>query len=1548
MSSRSFTTRKFERQYLLELPDELRNKIWSYKFGPIQRELRRLPESVECVVINSVSCTWVDPFPMLSLLISLIEISDERSVYYVIPNLSSSNSNLNRVLEFMCKEGFFGIMFEHGIRIVQECDYSRILGSNSYEKDYTKKIIERVEKQIKGYLLYTDSTILPAKVVDLSKFKNENDVEKFIEAELSNVKHRISAHVPDALASEIGWKMNLFLKEAVCNVFEHAYDSVSRKNVGIYIRHRVGMMDSSLSVNDREMVRRSINNEHQDISRFRTEFPKGESSYLELFVIDSGIGLTPHYMEGTGEPYSFRAAWNYTVEEGKRSKNISKHTQFGGLYTLGKLLAGDFLLARDYDFWTGDILPTERNNASYVASSEEKKPEKYVLGFAVMSRLGIKKPMDSQGWLLTDGTGNCFVDALYEERDIYDKYYYTHSQQMPDPLAYINDERFDLSFIENKNYLRQKKNVGFCIYLPSAHVSKNEIFYTINNKLLALVGVTTSSNSIIIADIPTCECGLYQYAIENATFSPDKIEKIERIILISQRLSVFLLEKQGNTFVRSVEEAKRYITTRTKNFAPHQSLFHMIEWLKTHDSMLFWQYIRDNNEKSKFFVEQKVKWYRGQSSNELRGYLDFEKTLTDSFLKELYHHALVRTLCLGLPKDNTYISEDPLMTGLVNYMNTLQYIPIHKDNVQLVALGSVYVSGITQTTGVTYNINMFLHRDASKFTQGNIMHLFAWPGKLFFKESNNVSANEVLYRRVGSTYSIAPFGWRYFPIPRYKGHGEDGEVVSGYFFSREQAKNIKFESVYECMPKDTYDYWQGRNGEFIGISHTSYETNHDILNINFPFIIRESFLLGGDLACFILGEIISAFGLGFNRINFHDNSKFSKAVTSYCVKHEKKYKERKCSFLVYPFHANTERIMDIIREYIKDENVTMVPLIPLRKERSGTCFQPSPLTIEMIKGIISRHKSTEGNSDSDINVLLFDDAVVDGKTQEEIKHILFSLGVKHVMSIFLLERRRLPYNTSDNRKSSVFWRLDIPRLGSKNNCPLCAALDAFTTFGSQVISEYACKRILEWKKAWRVHDANTQEKVHAIMPVKLNFPDPEKHGRKRFGIYFEGEECKQCGGDKNKIELTSSIGLTLYMGELLSMTSRDDKMLQYCSKEYNLDEHSILEMLCTNLLLYRDTISPKIREKMVVEIFDRANLITDVNNHTAFAALVLSTQEEEVLKCLLESYNRMSRSNKRPNYDMIILLSYLGVRYGESFKELDEPRKLRQISLSEDRAYRMFHDEIFNGNGKSHNRPIGRMKDKAISSTDDIRRVEDALDCILYCMSEIHDWALADWDNSRGNVSLEDVKLRILDFKKNLSSKSWDDYCKNENEIQATLEVLMSDLSFIHDGIFMPLNIISNNRPDTGEFRLLDRIKKWGSETDCDIGIADVSRYKVEIHNIYERWIIWDRPVDTELRYLIENAGKHCCERIPNPESTDNIEMHNVWISIRYNDNLSEMTIIIYNKKEESKSIAQIEETTARKHRYDKTRMTEDFKIQICYEEKQDSILLTKIIFPII
>ena len=62
----------------IAIPDQFRNSVWSNHFGPIQRQLRSLPADVESVVVNGENCNWIDPFPLLSLLISLAELHTKK------------------------------------------------------------------------------------------------------------------------------------------------------------------------------------------------------------------------------------------------------------------------------------------------------------------------------------------------------------------------------------------------------------------------------------------------------------------------------------------------------------------------------------------------------------------------------------------------------------------------------------------------------------------------------------------------------------------------------------------------------------------------------------------------------------------------------------------------------------------------------------------------------------------------------------------------------------------------------------------------------------------------------------------------------------------------------------------------------------------------------------------------------------------------------------------------------------------------------------------------------------------------------------------------------------------------------------------------------------------------------------------------------------------------------------------------------------------------------------------------------------------------------
>lgn len=1549
--------------FFVYLPAELRNSVWSEWYGSIQNKLRNLSDNISKVIFKAERMEWVDPIPMLSLIISMAEIHTKRRIFYIIPDLNfdALNDGQKRALEFLEKEGFFTEVIKYKVNIIPESDYYNAFKDEVALEEVLGKTITWIQTNLNGFVYYNNSTILKAKVIDLSSEGYQGKIDDTIERELTEVKHRISQHLQDSQLNEILWKIGIFLKETINNVNEHAYGNNS-KYVGYYIRHLVGLSDNSLNDSVRNKIGESFMKEWKDLKRLVLDFPKSSTGFIEIYVIDSGVGLTEHYVStrrtnSKGKPLekSFRVAWQETIGNGDRADRTKKNTEFGGLYTIGKLLSNEFLLARDYDLWIGDTLPPKSINGAYTYACS-KNEENYIKGLTLMCRLDIKRPMDNNDWILSEKNSQCFIAAAKEERSIYKKYNDLNNRR----LSFIKDKRFNLDFMKGDNYLEQETSDQFCFFLPDEHESKNDIFGLVN-EIKFLGGSKNRSRAVIIADIPVCECGLYQLAIEGASFEEDFINKVDRIVMISQRLSVLVLtrnktldcntQKEITVYKKSEYETNQYIENSPETFSPHLSLLHAIEWLKTHDSMIVWRYIKTHNDAELFYINKKVEWYKRDEEEELSGYLDFEKTLTDSFLKKVYHNALLRTLCLSTNSECYYAAEDPLMSALSNYMNTLYYNKNKKSRSnsaqKLIALGSVYVSGTTQTSGVTHNINMFLHKDSSKFLKerNSVMHLFAWQEKNFLEHNNSDYLSKYPYRRVGSTYAIAPFGWRYFPIPRYKANSFDGKknVENRYFFSGEEMKKIKFQSIYKCSPKETYNYWQGGNGLFVGISHVDYETKHDILNINFPFIVKESFMLGGDLASFLLGEVSSALSLKEENLDFNDNERLKEKVLEYIDTNKGKYINRQCSFVVYPYHSNTEQIVDSIKNCIKEENTYFIPLIPLNKERTGTSFQPSPLTIEMLRKTIkdAMHNTKE------VNALLLDDAIVEGKTQEEIKHVLYGLGISHVMSVFILERRRIPYNTSDDTKTAVFWRLDIPRLGPKYSCPLCKALDTISSFETQIISDSARARIEEWKTIWEAKTENTLDRTQTLNPVKIKLPQ----NTKRFGIYFEDGKCKQCGGDNNRIKILSSLGLTLYMGELLSITSRDDKMLQYCTSRYDLDSITILEMLCTNLLLYGKTISKKVREEIVIHIFNEANKI-EPNYHTAFAALVLLTQEDEVLMCLKESYMAMKETL---NYDMLILLSYLSIKQEKYFGDIKDAQTLRRMSVDGDKAYKLFHSQLYNGNGKDHDRALDRLLQGAIDSSEGFQWSKDSLDCLRYALENIHEWNLSHWDKDDKNITVKKA-IELLDEKKRMLDIKYEEYAEKRVSYGIEFKCLSDQLKeYIHNRLFIKLNVFNEvreemKRAQANKNNLKTLIEHWEQNENYDICLFNYKRLDVgDSYNIAEKWIIWDQTVEEEIGFLLDNAHKHSDGEFLMPNSKET-KPHSVWITVEYAVDFSTLSLLIYNKS--LKNAKYISDASAKKTRYGKSRLSEELDVQVKYydfkTECDDCIIETKVTFKLI
>ena len=235
-------------KFFINLPTELRNSIWSEWYGNIQGKLRNLGDKILNIFIKAEKTEWVDPIPMLSLIISIAEIHKEKNIFYVVPDLdlNALSKGQKRVLEFLEKEGFFTEMIKYNVCIVPNCYYSNISKNKAIFEETSINTTKWIQTHLNGFVYYNNSTILKAKVIDLSSERYQGKIDDTIERELTEVKHRISQHLQDSQLNDILWKIGLFLKETINNVYEHAYGN-NPKYVGYYIRHLVGLSDNSLN-----------------------------------------------------------------------------------------------------------------------------------------------------------------------------------------------------------------------------------------------------------------------------------------------------------------------------------------------------------------------------------------------------------------------------------------------------------------------------------------------------------------------------------------------------------------------------------------------------------------------------------------------------------------------------------------------------------------------------------------------------------------------------------------------------------------------------------------------------------------------------------------------------------------------------------------------------------------------------------------------------------------------------------------------------------------------------------------------------------------------------------------------------------------------------------------------------------------------------------------------------------------------------------------------------------------------------------------------------
>lgn len=1506
-----------EKTLIIDLGYIFRYDIWVKDFPVIQKTLDEATYNglnYKKISIDFSKCSWVDPLPILSLLLSTFESYKKgKEIELIVPDvdLRIKERETDKVIKYLYLEGFLS-QFGRIASIISRT------GQIVYDKPraYTNEKILHSYSKINTSLYYTNSSILPAQIIDTKKLFQQGleHIDKWIDDLLKKIQPQLRDKIPSFSQKSIVHRLTIILVEMISNIVKHAYENTDKTYAGIYIRFRNGLDNNSLSVEERKKLNHALKEEEYHCSRLTREFLDVRKGCLEIFIIDAGIGFSQSLIKGIGSErkHPFRDAYKMVFDDRQRREIINPpdHTYEGGLYYIGQMLSAnqDYLFGRDENEWVGGPLPLAKD--AYELTNGNDDP--HLSGLSWIVRLSWKNETEIGRNKWKNWDGQIKHNPVYEE---------LISDRLAPPTQFkIHDFRFTRE--ELPGYKSGSGGDNLVLMFADANQTKFGIW----NYFKKISANLTKSNDrvIIIADIPEYGKQIYLYSLEKIniqSYQTDHwIHKFNKIILVSSRLSVSILIKSDSTFVYSPELTESYLDNiDPSTFQPDKSLAHLIRWIRNYDSLIFWLNIKRLNGKSNsYYVNADILW--STEVGVISGYLDFAQTCTDAFCVKLYKIILERTIGIfGESYENniTYCrfeNMDALTKRIVNEANASFFNEITETQDRLkIFVGSVFVSGASKDDALFYydvendkkaiHINFFLHDSSKVF----VAHLLNWPKHDWLVKFDSFQET---FRRVGKTHIIAEHGYKSFPIPR--------------FFKDDS-------SAYFRNPRKTYNDWQDERNQIISFGHFEFEGKHDLFKINLIKVIEESFLMGLELSKFLLSEFFMALG------GKSDKDLKPKGKKEYDFINKRRQEildnnepDPKVDLIVYPINSNAAFAIEKIKEMISNELTQKIfALMPVNKERVGSTLLISPLVIKSIKSILDQ--STEKK------VLLFDTSVISGRTRKELKHLLQGLGASEVRMLSITDRFRLPLHVQDKYRHKAYWRLDVPRLGSADMCPICKAIDILENFKGNLSSTLATKRIERIIESWKVVSYFDPVSDHGLKPT------PIQPVEKKLGIKFNKNtnqfeqiisDLDRNRGVKNQILLRNSLGLTIYVSEMHAMTSRDDLALSLIHSLPNLSPVAKVELLCSQLLLFPNEYSKRVQFEMVFALFIACNEISQSDNWTGLATLVILLQNKEVHTRLIETIQiEGSKELKINNLDLNITIASILKNYNTKGVVISEKvfRLLKYIGEEKIiNTYKQFHYEIYNDAGAIHSKPLIAfyIKNELIKQ----ERLEDAINSIsklIFLLDNLQTWQFRRKLNNQSFLSsyrlhcknlLSSYYERFEELipKQNSNTEpnpSASNYIERFQTLQNDVETeLVPHLQVLHNYLFCPvmttegcvtvkeeIQQIVFNIPENEWAREAENKNKSFLNIAPRVLVSKYADYKpmAIIGNKRNYWMICDQIMESEIRFTIMNAV-HSRGPIKDIWSMDGDDktLADMWINIIYSQ--ENVQLLFANKSDKS------------------------------------------------
>ncbi|GHV44343.1 hypothetical protein AGMMS49546_28140 [Spirochaetia bacterium] len=1507
------------------IPVEYRTSDWSENFGIIQEAIKQgnlNSQDFNSISVDMQNCSWIDPIPMLSLLISLIEFKTE------VGNctIHFSDKNIKNVLSFLKQEGFLEILIKGNINIS--------IGENIFSKSedamsYINKLPTELE--------YNNSFVLPARIIDLQSYSEEKInrlILDFTEKEIE-IKEKVPAKTHDM----IFMKLYHILFETIDNVFRHAYPNSSKhKYVGVYIRYRYGNQKlSNISKSEKIKIMRLAEKEKISHPQLSTSMIENNDGFFEVFVIDSGMGLVGSigkeieieiekgYRKKYHSPFlgCFQAV--FFNRKRKQQKRFRPETPHGGLDHIARIMrsGNDYIYAHEGKDWIGfhstlnpiDIsknhsidksnvmtvnglswvfrLSWEITNVRNINDINYFKgvPSSHPVYLALTNRVNTNFEFDDafiidQRKRFSDIknkpiSGNSYPsktffwlpDSTYNKNDILKRLiYYVMCYKL---TYYLSNEKIRVSFYE---YIDKKDEEYDWLILDirsSGSTIDDYVKYLLNpqiddrnrkgavdliEKRICNVQEKINQNgcTLVILDVPSYEIIIYKNSLNNIRTNNGDLS-----LFFSMFENIIVCSKTYEIIAFSVSQGKlnREPKLETDFFDITSANINMSKcalYLRRNDSSLFWHILSTKHDKEQYFLNANIIWEKGR----------FEK---DQCKKDLvitgylYFDSIVNNYNLYLLLYNS-------IERIIGLFSTRNAHFVGSDIIVQQIVNELNVQYYNELTDNQVNVNSVY---VTGKTSSSLLSVN--------NKNNNLTIN-FFRNKTGGNSSIDGEQCELLLWPKQDWINEiDSGKKTRFPFNDKIYKRIgsthlinygnnephiidrndkSFEKVYERGIIKTYEDIQKKGTGIIRLGHYHYENFHMLFNIKYNTIFENSIRTKDGVFMYLFKTIFfllaNSFPFNKNDKGFWINNLSDEIKENIKETHEKKYSDWGSVSII--IYPSHHYSALIMRQIINDLPKQFIDrIIPLHVFASNN-GHISNITPNLMKTIENKLISLD-NEKRNYGNKIEDHDILFFDTLIESGRTRKS--IKHIL-------------LSSAFKVNMFKTLSI--VDSQKLLYKAPDSDRHHAYWRLDIprlgDRHTCKLCLalsllnDIKREVSLADKQLVSNFMTTEEIKNRLLEWGKSWKYITALDQMGAHAispspiatfpSESIDSEFAPTLRTNIGLAVYATELQCIHIRDNILLDILEKISKDDYELVTLLLSCRFLLFGDYSSKSFHIEMLKKMILAISHISDANNYSALGVLVLLSQDKENVKNALLS---------------LLIDSYELNLFNDEHNNVNSDLKilLAYLSQSMEQLYCLLPSIIVNSfdNIKIREAYIdfhyGLYNDNGDTHTNDLEKYVVYKDPkYLPQVAIVIQFILEKLRFILQSREIEKINIKI----QNLSKKIYQ-YLSSETLVNKSNNIILKNtidvyesLMKIHSMYFLRLS--TKNDPDTFLEKISSIInennRKHTIELSPEKKAIIVSDYVASLPKNKQRnlWCFWNSDIESEFNYLLDNS-KHCC-----------------------------------------------------------------------------------------